>query len=222
MLGIDRVSFKQPSLPGAISIAVLVVVPIGLVAPSWAQKIYPPATSTPQEQNSDRSVSKGQVIIDFSKFKKPNKPAQPVQPAQPAQPPQPAQPVQPPQADRPNDGGIVLVPLPEEQTKPSAYVQLAGGRLTVTLKNNTNAPLSYEVMGHTQVRTLSGNEEVLLQDLPAPVTITINRDDGGLLVLTPETSDGPGTLRIALDATNTLNTQKSTMTIDDAGRVILN
>jgi hypothetical protein len=187
----DRVSFKQPILLDAISLCVLLVVIGGLAAPSLAQTICRPQTSTQQGQSSDRPAAQILTVPNITTLNNPN-------------------------------NAVGRTPLPEEQMKAAANVELVGGKINVMLKNNTNAPLSYEVMGHTQVRTLLGQKEVLLQDLPAPVTININRNDGGLLVVTPVASNRSGMLNVTLDGTNTLNSQQSTMTINNVGQVLLN
>lgn len=75
----------------------------------------------------------------------------------------------------------VQPPLPEEQTEAVASVMPMNGTVDVMLSNNTNAIVTYEVIGHTQRRTLAGGEEVVLQNLPVPVTITTVRQDGGLV-----------------------------------------
>ncbi|MBW4622018.1 MAG: hypothetical protein KME17_22020 [Cyanosarcina radialis HA8281-LM2] len=186
----DRVSFKQPSLPGTISIGILLVVMGGLVTPSLAQTICRPPTSTQPGQNSDRTAE----ILTIPNSTTLNAP----------------------------DSGVLQPPLPEEQMKAAANVELVGGKINVMLKNNTNAPLTYQVMGHTSTRTLLGRKAVVLQDLPAPVTINMNRNDGGLLVVTPAASDRPGMLNVTLDGTNTLSSQQSTISINNVGQVLLN
>jgi hypothetical protein len=117
---------------------------------------------------------------------------------------------------------VVQLPLPENQTQVAANVGLTAGKVNIMLKNNTNAPITYQVLGNTPPRTLLGRQEIVLRELPAPVSIPIYRQDGGLLLVTPRASDRFGMLEVNLDETNNFSSQQSALTIDNQGRVLLN
>nr|WP_290226028.1 hypothetical protein [Trichocoleus desertorum] len=77
-----------------------------------------------------------------------------------------------------------------------ATVMPLNGRVDVMLRNNTGTTITYEVIGHTQPRSLAGGAEVMLQDLPVPMTITTLRPDRGLVQIAPIA--GPKQTRSAL------------------------
>lgn len=98
----------------------------------------------------------------------------------------------------------VTTPLPENRSQPIARVMPMDGMVEVRLKNNTNAVITYEAVGHTQRRTLAGQEETVLQGVPTPVTITTVRQDEGLLKITPTSTTEQGVLEVSLDEEKSL------------------
>ncbi len=112
-------------------------------------------------------------------------------------------------------------PLPEELQSPSATVVLVNGTVNVTLVNQTYTDITYQVVGDTEPRTLSGRNDVTLKTLRAPVTITFQRPDRGLLLVSPEASEA-GSLEVTLTETTDLDVDKSAMTIQETGDVFLN
>lgn len=114
-------------------------------------------------------------------------------------------------------------PLPEQQQPPSATVTPTDGKVSVKLVNATGANITYQVIGDTNQRTLAGKSDVMLQDLPTPVTVTFKRQDGGLLQVTPQaSSEQSGMLEVTLAETTDLGTDKSAMRINSTGGVYLN
>ncbi|BAZ08996.1 hypothetical protein NIES4071_08020 [Calothrix sp. NIES-4071] len=111
------------------------------------------------------------------------------------------------------------IPYPESRQNPIAVVAPAG-TVNVRLKNNTNASITYQAIGHTKPRTLSGREEYLLQNLPTPVTITVVRSDGGLLRVVPTSSEGM--LAVSLDETTNFDDNQGVLRIQKDGQVFLN
>jgi uncharacterized protein YsxB (DUF464 family) len=96
------------------------------------------------------------------------------------------------------------------------------GTVNVRLKNNTNAIVTYEAVGHTQRRILPGREETVLRSLPTPVTITMVRQDEGLLKVTPVSTKEQGVLEVSLDEEKTLDDNQGTLRIQRDGQVFLN
>ena len=113
-------------------------------------------------------------------------------------------------------------PAPENSNQAIAVVDLKEGKFNVKLKNDTNVPILYQVIEHTQKRVISGQEEITLQDLPTPVTITIRRSDGGFLKITPESNTSEeGVLSLSLDESKKFNNQGA-LRIKQDGQVLLN
>ncbi|NEQ20891.1 MAG: hypothetical protein F6K28_17005 [Microcoleus sp. SIO2G3] len=112
-------------------------------------------------------------------------------------------------------------PLPEELQPPSATVVLVDGTVNIRLVNQTYTDITYQVVGDTEPRTLSGRDDVTLRTLKAPVTVTFQRPDRGLLLVSPEASEA-GSLEVTLTETTDLDVDKSAMTIQETGDVFLN
>ncbi len=115
----------------------------------------------------------------------------------------------------------VQPPLPEERSQPIAKVMPMNGLVNVRLKNNTNAPVSYEAIGYTQRRFLPGGEETVLRNLPTPVTVTFVRQDKGLVDVIP-TSTQQGSLEVSLDESKNLDDNQGVLRIQRDGQVFLN
>ncbi|MFQ4142017.1 hypothetical protein [Chlorogloeopsis sp. ULAP02] len=115
----------------------------------------------------------------------------------------------------------VQPPLPQTQQAPIATVTPTDGRVNVRIKNNTNAVVAYEVIGHTGKRLLSGRDEVVLRDLPVAVTITAVRQDQGFLKFTPTESES-GLLELSLDEQTTATNNQGAIRIQENGSVFLN
>jgi hypothetical protein len=77
-------------------------------------------------------------------------------------------------------------------------------------------------MAHTQPRILAGGEEIVLQDIPTPVTITAVREDGGLLKFTPVTTTESGVLAVSMDEETRLDDNQGVLRIQRDGQVFLN
>ena len=113
-------------------------------------------------------------------------------------------------------------PLPEERSEPVAMVMPMDGQVNVTLKNNTNALITYEAVGHTQRRYLQSKEETTLQDLPLPLTLTMVRQDDGFIKVTPVSTES-GMLEISLDEDRQpLDDKQGAVRIQEDGKVFVN
>jgi hypothetical protein len=122
----------------------------------------------------------------------------------------------------PPPSGMIQPPLPETRSNAIARVTPMDGKVDVKLKNNTNAPISYQALGYTERRFLSGGEEVVLLDLPTPVTITTVRQDRGLVDVIPISNSQPGMLEISLNESKTLDDNQGVLRIQRDGQVFLN
>jgi hypothetical protein len=113
-------------------------------------------------------------------------------------------------------------PLPETQGNAIATVIPSNGNVDVVLRNTTNAVITYEVIGQTQQRTLAGGEEVVLQSLPLPVTITTVRQDRGLVDIQAMTPTSSGRIVFSLGASAQLNSEQGAIRIQQSGQVFVN
>lgn len=114
-----------------------------------------------------------------------------------------------------------VAPLPEELGSAIARVTPQAQQINVTLTNDTNAMITYEVIGQTDRRTLDGNETVVLRGLSVPSTISAVRNDSGLLNF-KTTVDDAGQLEVMLDANPQFNEVQGVLQIQEDGEVFLN
>ncbi|HLO48279.1 MAG TPA: hypothetical protein VK211_07655 [Kamptonema sp.] len=105
---------------------------------------------------------------------------------------------------------------------PSARVEPSEGVVTIKLVNTTNALIGYQVVGDTQPRTLGEQSEIQLKNLKTPVTITYQRQDGGLLIVRPQATATPGFLQVSFAATTDLGSDTKSMNVQADGGVFLN
>ncbi|MBW4489819.1 MAG: hypothetical protein KME12_18710 [Trichocoleus desertorum ATA4-8-CV12] len=96
------------------------------------------------------------------------------------------------------------------------------GKVDVMLRNNTDTTITYEVVGHTQPRSLAGGAEVMLQGLPVLVTITTLRPDRGLVQIAPISGAQAGAIGFALDETTRLDSDQEVIRIQNNGQVLVN
>ena len=113
-------------------------------------------------------------------------------------------------------------PIPENRANAIATIKPMMGKVSVMLKNDTNARISYQAVTHTQVRYLEGGEEVTLRDIPTPVSITMVREDKGLLRVMPMSSEEDGMLTITLDEKTEFDNNQGVLRIQEDGQVFLN
>lgn len=118
-------------------------------------------------------------------------------------------------------GSVIQTPFPESRQSAIATIIPTAGKVDVKLKNNTNAGISYQAIGQTQPRYLAGGQEFVLRNLPTPISITLVRQDGGLLKVIP-TSTSNGTLAVSLDETTKFDDNQGVLRIQKDGQVFLN
>jgi hypothetical protein len=110
----------------------------------------------------------------------------------------------------------------ESQIKTVATVRPVAGRVGIMMKNDTNAAITYQVVGQTEVRTLKGRDSAMLRDLPTPITITVNREDGGFLKIMPQSSDDSGMLSVTFNESTKVTEQQNSIRVTEDGQVSLN
>lgn len=109
--------------------------------------------------------------------------------------------------------------LPDDQQPVLATIVPQMGKVSVLLKNATNAPITYQVVGNTQQRTLAARAEIMLQALPVPATLTFLRSDAGLVRVVPIANSEPGVLDLTLNGAIGLSDSQSTVRIQSSGKV---
>jgi hypothetical protein len=117
---------------------------------------------------------------------------------------------------------VTQPPLPREQQQPSAKIALVNNQVNIRLINDTGAEVTYEVVGDTPPRSLEGKSNVMLRGLNAPVTLTLYRNDGGLIQVIPQPTSTQGMLEVRLDETTNVGQDKGTVRIQEDGTVFLN
>lgn len=118
-----------------------------------------------------------------------------------------AQPVSPP---------MITIPIQQEE-------------ITVRLVNETAAPIVYEALGDTQPRMLATGNEVTLQNLNTPASLTFFYQDipkdrqigEGLLQAVLGVNSDTGMLDIVLRPTTSLDADVSNITIEPNGNVFV-
>ena len=110
-------------------------------------------------------------------------------------------------------------PLAEDQQPVLATIVPQMGNVNVFLKNATNTPITYQVLGNTQQRTLAARGEIMLKALPVPVTVTFLRSDGGLVNALPIANSQPGVLDLTLNGARGLIDSQTTVRIMSNGKV---
>ena len=118
--------------------------------------------------------------------------------------------------------GDASYPAPEQLETPVATVLPLNGIVKVNIVNTTNAAIAYQVLGDTNDRILQGRANVTLANLRTPVNIIFERQDGGLILVTPQPNSEPGMLTVTLKETSNLDLDRKAMTINPTGGVFLN
>ncbi|MDI9636041.1 hypothetical protein QM565_09615 [Geitlerinema splendidum] len=145
---------------------------------------------------------------------------QPGQMAQPGMQQRPmAQGMQPGQMAQP---GMQQAQIPFRGNDVIARVQPTDGTVNIRLVNSTNANITYEAIGHTQPRTLPGRTDTVLENLPAPVTLTMLRQDNGLIDITPIRNVETGVLEVSVREAPSFDDTQGTLEIQQDGRVVVN
>ena len=103
-----------------------------------------------------------------------------------------------------------------------AAVSPTAGKVNVRLVNKTNATIVYQVIGDTQLRTLAGRSEIMLQGLRTPTNVAFYRQDQGFLMVTPQASSQNGMLNVTLQETIDFAMDRTSMRIENNGSVYLN
>jgi hypothetical protein len=116
---------------------------------------------------------------------------------------------------------VTTPPLPEQVNVAIARFTPAGGRVTANLSNETGAVLTYEVLGVTDQRQLAIGESVKLQNLPLGSTITVLRQDNGLVDVTAAATTA-GNVDIMIGQSRDFTENQGVITLENDGSVYFN
>lgn len=109
-----------------------------------------------------------------------------------------------------------------EQGAAIAVVTPMGGELgSLSLMNDTGAIVTYEVIGDTARRLLMAGESDTLQGIPLPATITVVRQDEGLLDVSAMDTE-EGMLQLSLMPEPDLDSTQGVIRIQEDGQVFVN
>ncbi|WP_009632619.1 hypothetical protein [Synechocystis sp. PCC 7509] len=111
-------------------------------------------------------------------------------------------------------------PWSEAQENRIALVKAINGQFNIRLMNTTNTEVTYELVGHTNQRQLTGNTNFLLQDIAMPVTVTVLREDGGLIKVIPKPA-APGILELRLDEALNLDQDRRAVRVREGGSLLI-
>jgi hypothetical protein len=111
-------------------------------------------------------------------------------------------------------------PWSESQENRKALVKAINGQFDIRLRNLTNTEVTYELVGHTNQRQLTGNTNYLLQNLAMPVTVTVLREDGGLVRVTPKPI-APGILELRFDEALNLDQDRRAVRVREGGSLLI-
>ena len=108
---------------------------------------------------------------------------------------------------------VIQPPFPKTTQAAIATVIPMAGEAIVKLTNSTNAQISYQAIGHSESRMLAGKAEIVLQNLPTPLTVTMVREDGGLLKVKPLSSSETGMVAVSRDETTNFDDNQGVLRI---------
>lgn len=107
-----------------------------------------------------------------------------------------------------------------ERVSVDAQIPSPDSEVTVQLSNDTNAFVTYEVIGETERYVLAPQGETTLSDIPLPATITVVRQDEGLLNIFPSVSE-EGVLNVSLEEEINLDDTQGVVRVQQDGQVLI-
>ena len=109
---------------------------------------------------------------------------------------------------------------PPQFPEPAGRVTPGEGIITLRLINQTDAVINYQVIGGRH-RTLGERSVAELSELPIPLTLTYQRPDGGLLLVSPR-GISSRVLEVRFNATEDFSLDTKSLNISGKGGVFLN
>ena len=122
--------------------------------------------------------------------------------------------------NRSNRVGVIQPPMPARQMRTMGNIDVNGRTVDVSLNNDTNTGVTYQVIGHTGDRLLYEGNETELLNLPLPVTITVLREDAGLIDIQDMMAED-GEVKFTLQEEGDLTGSEKTIRIQEDGTVFV-
>ena len=129
----------------------------------------------------------------------------------------------PPRRQPPNVGNPSVQQInqtPRQFPEPAGRVTPIEGLITLRLINHTDALIRYQVIGGRH-RTLGERSVVEIYELPVPLTLTYQRPDGGLLLVSPRGISNR-VLEVRFNSTEDFGLDTKSLNITGKGGVFLN
>jgi hypothetical protein len=106
---------------------------------------------------------------------------------------------------------------------PYTSITPVNGKVTIHFINETGSAIDYQVIDDTEYRSLPGRSQMSLDNLPTPTTFTFRRADNGFLQVTvhPDTPKA-GSITLRVRETPDFATDRTTLYVDQRGKVFLN
>ncbi|NET14257.1 MAG: hypothetical protein F6K08_16180 [Okeania sp. SIO1H6] len=127
---------------------------------------------------------------------------------------------QPPNVGNPGGQQQEINQIPPQFPEPAGRVTPVEGLITLRLINHTDAVIRYQVIGGRH-RTLGERSVVEIYELPVPLTLTYQRPDGGLLLVSPR-GISPRVLEVRFNSTENFDLDTKSLNITGTGGVFLN
>jgi hypothetical protein len=105
---------------------------------------------------------------------------------------------------------------------PDSAMTPVNGKVNIRFVNETGAEIEYQVVGDTAYRSLAGKAEMTLRELPVATTLTFRRKDSGLLKVQFRADDPTGTITVNVSPTTDFALDRTTLYIDQQGKIFFN
>ncbi|MCU0523281.1 MAG: hypothetical protein MUF72_00485 [Elainella sp. Prado103] len=106
---------------------------------------------------------------------------------------------------------------------PSTSISPVNGAVRIHFINETGSAIDYQVIDDTEYRFLPGRSQMTLEGLRLPTTFTFRRADNGFLRVTLyPNSPEPGDLTMRVRETPSFAEDRTTIYVDERGKVFLN
>lgn len=116
---------------------------------------------------------------------------------------------------------IAQLPPIRSRQEVVASLNPVSGPVSVVVQNDSQADLTYQVIGDTEPRDLASGEEAELTNLQVPITLSFYRKSGGLINPSVEVSQDSDRIRLYLNSADTLDRDRGVMVVEESGNIYL-
>jgi hypothetical protein len=135
----------------------------------------------------------------------------------------PAQAEQPQRFNSELNAATRISQLPPIRSRQEVVATLGtvSGPVNVVVQNDSQADITYQVIGDTEPRDLAGGEEAELTGLQVPITLSFYRNGGGLINPSVEVSPDSDRIHLHLNTADTLDNDRGVMVVEESGNIYL-